>query len=90
MLNLGITGTMVEEGGRMNPAPRQEPRPAVNVEEDDSFESLQARLLSGAAQRIHADVEEAKRRGLSDGQGRRIAGDLPEEMRAGAERDFGG
>lgn len=65
------------------------PNPANEVE-PDSFPSLQARLLAGAAERIHADVEEAKRRGLIDGTGRRVSSELPKDMQPGAKQDFGG
>jgi hypothetical protein len=71
----------------MSTAPKQDPNQAI---EDSSFESLQSHLLDGAALRIRSDVEEAIRKGLIDSEGRRISQELPEEMRTGAERDFGG
>ncbi len=74
----------------MSSLARQEQLQAVDGLDDGSFRALEARLLVGAAQRIHADVERAKRLGLIDEEGRRIAADFPEEMQVGAERDFGG
>jgi len=74
----------------MSFAQSTKPAPAVDRQHDDSFESLQARLLLGAEQRIHSDVEQAMRMGLIDGQGRRTSTELPDEMMPGAERDFGG
>jgi hypothetical protein len=56
----------------------------------DTFRALETRLLKGAAERIHADVQEALRRGLIDAKGRRIPRKLPEDMLSGAKRDFGG
>ena len=56
----------------------------------DSFRELQARLLKGASERIHADIEEAQRRGLIDATGKRTSRDLPEDMLPSAKRDFGG
>jgi hypothetical protein len=69
---------------------RQERYERLDEHEDGSFRALEARLLDGAAQRIHADVVEAKRLGLIDEEGHRIALELPAEMQAGAGRDFGG
>jgi hypothetical protein len=56
----------------------------------DKFRALEARLLKGAAERIHADVQEAQRKGLIDAEGRRIPRKLPADMLPGAKRDFGG
>jgi hypothetical protein len=56
----------------------------------DTFRALETRLLAGAAERIHADVQEAQHKGLIDAEGRRIPRNLPEDMLSGAKRDFGG
>ncbi len=47
-------------------------------------------LLEGAAERIHAAVRELKKLGIVDEDGHRIRTDLPEDMKEGADRDFGG
>ena len=47
-------------------------------------------LLEGAAERIHAAVRELKDPGIVDDEGNRVRTDLPEDMREGADRDFGG
>ncbi len=68
-----------------------EPKVAGEVEvERESFEALEARLLVGAGERIRAFVEEAQRRGLMDAEGRRISKAVPDDMKPGADRDFGG
>jgi hypothetical protein len=59
-------------------------------EELEDFRALQARLLAGAAERIHASVERAQQLGLIDEHGNLLFTDLPEDMQPGAERDFGG
>jgi hypothetical protein len=56
----------------------------------EDFRALQARLLAGAAERIHASVERAQQLGLIDEHGNLLFTDLPEDMQPGAERDFGG
>jgi len=47
-------------------------------------------LLEGAAERIHAAVRELKGLGIVDEKGNRVRTDLPEDMKEGADRDFGG
>lgn len=47
-------------------------------------------LLEGAAERIHAAVRQLKERGIIDEKGSRVRTDLPEDMKPGADRDFGG
>jgi hypothetical protein len=47
-------------------------------------------LLEGAAERIHAAVRELKELGIVDEKGNRVRTDLPEDMKEGADRDFGG
>ena len=46
--------------------------------------------LEAAGRNAKAAAEEAVRLGITDSKGRRIRTDLPEDMREGAERDFGG
>ena len=47
-------------------------------------------LLESAAERIHAVVHELKELGLVDEKGNRVRTDIPEELKEGADRDFGG
>ena len=47
-------------------------------------------LLDGAAGRIHAAARELKELGIIDDKGNRVRTELPEDMREGADRDFGG
>ena len=47
-------------------------------------------LLEGAAERIHAAVCELRDLGILDEKGNRVRTDLPEDMKEGADRDFGG
>ena len=47
-------------------------------------------LLEGAEERIHAAVRELKDLGIIDENGKRVRTDLPEDMREGSDRDFGG
>ena len=47
-------------------------------------------LLEGTAERIHAAVRELKELGIVDEKGNRFRMDLPEDMKEGADRNFGG
>ena len=46
--------------------------------------------LEAAGRNAKAAAEEAVRLGITDSKGKRIRTDLPEDMRQGSERDFGG
>ncbi len=46
--------------------------------------------LQGAGERVKAAAEELERLGIADENGRRVRTDAPEDMKDGAERDFGG
>lgn len=46
--------------------------------------------LEAAGERVKAAAEELERLGIADKTGRRIRKDLPEDMREGEDRDFGG
>lgn len=46
--------------------------------------------FAAAQERVKAAVKDLQDRGILDADGRRIRTDLPEDMREGSERDFGG
>ena len=46
--------------------------------------------LATAAVRSRAAAQELETLGITDGKGKRLRTDLPEDMREGADRDFGG
>ena len=46
--------------------------------------------LEAAAERIHAAVRELKELGIVDEKGNRVRTDIPEDMKEGSDRDFGG
>lgn len=51
---------------------------------------VEARVLAGAYERIHAEMERARQLGIIDEHGNRISKGLPPEMETGNLRDFGG
>jgi hypothetical protein len=46
--------------------------------------------VKGASERVKRAAEELERRGIADANGRRVRSDLPQDMREGANRYFGG
>jgi hypothetical protein len=46
--------------------------------------------LKAAGERVKAAAEEMERLGIADSRGKRMSSDLPNDMREGADRDFGG
>jgi hypothetical protein len=46
--------------------------------------------LEAAAERIHAALCELKDLGIVDDKGKRVRTDLPEDIKEGADRNFGG
>jgi hypothetical protein len=62
----------------------------VTSAEAESFDVRHARVFAGAAARIHADIAEMRRRGLIDAEGNPTSDELPDDMKPGALRDFGG
>jgi hypothetical protein len=64
-----------------------EPTPTV---EDDlvHMREVEARVLAGAYERIHAEVVRAQQLGIIDEHGNLLSDDLPDDMQPGAERDF--
>jgi hypothetical protein len=46
--------------------------------------------LQGAGERVKAASEELERLGIADETGKRVRTDVPQDMRNGADRDFGG
>jgi hypothetical protein len=46
--------------------------------------------LQAAGERVKAAAEELERLGIADETGKRVRTDLPEDMREGGDRDFGG
>jgi len=60
------------------------------VDDLEQVRATEARVLAGAAERIHAEVERAKKLGIIDEQGRLLSKELPDDMQPGAKRDFGG
>jgi hypothetical protein len=58
-----------------------------NPEEMDAFFN---QMLEVGMERVRAEGEELRRRGLLDENGKVLLKELPPDMREGSDRDFGG
>ncbi len=60
------------------------------IADEEDFDAVLARVLAGAKGRIQEQIERAQALGLIDDEGNLLSDDLPEDMKPGAQRDFGG
>ncbi|HUK54926.1 MAG TPA: hypothetical protein VL099_16685 [Candidatus Binatia bacterium] len=63
---------------------------AVNLADERELDALTAELLAEGNGRIQAEISECVRLGILDVKGNLLRHDIPEDMREGAETDFGG
>ena len=64
--------------------------PNGDLDDEQELDELTARVIAAGDQKLQAQIEEAIRLGIIDEQGNLLKRELPEDMREGAERDFGG
>ncbi len=64
--------------------------PAPTSDEDDDFDAVLDRVLSGAKGRIQEQIKRAQALGIIDAEGNLLSDDLLDDMKPGAQRDFGG
>jgi len=64
--------------------------PNGDVDDEQKLDELTARVIAAGDKKLQAQIEEAIRLGIIDEQGNLLKRELPEDMREGAERDFGG
>jgi hypothetical protein len=61
-----------------------------DVDDEQELDELTAMVIAAGDKKLQAQIEEAVRLGIIDEQGSLLKRELPEDMREGAERDFGG
>lgn len=62
----------------------------VNFEDQREVDALDAHVIAIGMERVRAEGDELRRRGLLDEQGKVLATGLPADMKESSERDFGG
>jgi hypothetical protein len=62
----------------------------VNLDDQREMDAFADQVITAGMERVHAEGNELRRKGLLDRQGHILLNELPADMREGSERDFGG
>lgn len=62
----------------------------VNLDNEPEMDAFDDQVLTGGIERVRAEGDELRRRGLIDGHGNLLLNELPADMKEDSERDFGG
>ena len=63
---------------------------SVNLDDEREMDVFDDQLITAGVERVRAEGDELRRRGLLDPQGNLLVKELPADMREASERDFGG
>jgi hypothetical protein len=62
----------------------------VNLDDEREMDAFVDQVLTAGMERVRAEGDELRRKGLLDSQGNLLVKELPADMQDGADRDFGG
>ncbi len=62
----------------------------VNLDDERELDTLDDQAITAGLERVRAEGDELRRKGILDSEGNLLAKDLPPDMQEGADRDFGG
>ena len=62
----------------------------VNLDDEREMDAFVDQVLTAGMERVRAEGDELRRKGLLDLQGHLLVKELPADMKEGADRDFGG
>jgi hypothetical protein len=62
----------------------------VNLDDDAELDAFDDQVITAGLERVRAEGDELRRRGILDAQGNVLLKELPADMKEGADRDFGG
>lgn len=62
----------------------------VNLDDDAELDAFDNQVITAGLERVRAEGDELRRRGILDAQGNLLMKELPADMKEGADRDFGG
>jgi hypothetical protein len=62
----------------------------VNLDNEREMDAFDDQVLTAGIERVRAEGDELRRRGLLDGYGNLLLNGLPADMKEESERDFGG
>ena len=62
----------------------------VNLDDDAELDAFDDQVITAGLERVRAEGDELRRKGILDAQGNLLLKELPADMKEGADRDFGG
>ena len=62
----------------------------VNLDDEREMDAFVDQVLTAGMERVRAEGDELRRKGILDSQGNLLVKELPADMQEGADRDFGG
>lgn len=62
----------------------------VDVDDEREIDALVDQMFTVGLDRVRAEGDELRRRGILDPDGNLLLKELPSDMKEGADRDFGG
>lgn len=63
---------------------------SVNLADEHEMDAFDDQVITAGMERVRAEGDELRRKGLLDGHGNPLVKELPADMKEGSERDFGG
>jgi len=62
----------------------------VNLDDESEMDALVDQMFTAGLERVRAEGDDLRRKGLLDSEGNLLVKELPADMQEGADRDFGG
>jgi len=62
----------------------------VNLDDEAELDAFDDQIITAGMERVRAEGEELRRRGILDAEGNLLVRELPPDMQEGSDRDFGG
>jgi hypothetical protein len=62
----------------------------VNLDDDAELDAFDEQVITAGLERVRAEGDDLRRRGILDAEGNLLLQELPADMKEGADRDFGG
>ena len=72
------------------PATKQLRLETVNFDDPKEVDAFLAQVIAEGMKGVRAETAELQAKGLMDAEGNLLTDELPEDMREGSQRDFGG
>ena len=62
----------------------------INLDDEREMDAFMEQMFADGLERVRAEGDELRRKGLLDEHGNMVIKELPADMKEGSERDFGG